>query len=216
MTDDLARYGRPSLPTLVSESKLRLSEIFRGLADRSKNSVSIEELRDAMGDRGFAMLLVVFAVLNLLPTPPGSTLILGIPLMLVSAQMMLGYQTAWLPRFLLDRSISADRFRQSIDYITPYLERLEKLVRPRYWPFDTITADRYLGLITFVMSVVVFLPIPFGNWLPACSIVVMGFALSERDGVFLGIGVAIAVLALATIAAVGAAGAVLAGAVFGL
>lgn len=216
MTDDLARYGRPSLPTLVSESKLRLSEIFRGLADRSKNSVSIEELRDAMGDRGFAMLLVVFAVLNLLPTPPGSTLILGIPLMLVSAQMMLGYQTAWLPRFLLDRSISADRFRQSIDYITPYLERLEKLVRPRYWPFDTITADRYLGLITFVMSVVVFLPIPFGNWLPACSIVVMGFALSERDGVFLGIGVAIAMLALATIAAVGAAGAVLAGAVFGL
>ena len=131
MTDDLARYGRPSLPTLVSESKLRLSEIFRGLADRSKNSVSIEELRDAMGDRGFAMLLVVFAGLNLLPTPPGSTLILGIPLMLVSAQMMLGYQTAWLPRFLLDRSISADRFRQSIDYITPYLERLRKRGRAR-------------------------------------------------------------------------------------
>lgn len=218
MTNDLAHSAMLPVPVSAppGEQKLRLSEIFRKLADESQISVSIEELRDAMGDRGFAMLLVLFAALNLLPLPPGSTLVLGIPLMLVSAQMMLGYSSAWLPRFLLSKSIRADRFRQSVGYVIPRLQWLEKLVRPRHWPFDTATADRYLGFASFVLAVAVFLPIPLGNWLPAFSVAVIGLALSERDGVFLGIGLALGLLSLAIIAAVVGAGAVLAGAVFGI
>lgn len=214
MTDHIARCLLLPMPFAASR-KTRLSEIFRRLAAESQHSVSIRELRDAMGDRGFAMLLVLFATLNLLPLPPGSSLVLGLPPMLVSAQLMLGRRTAWLPRFLLDKSIGAERFRQSVGYILPRLERLERMVRPRWWPFDMETSDRYLGLATFLLSVVVFLPIPLGNWMPAFSIAILGLALSERDGVFLGIGVALALLSLAIIGAVGAAGAALASAVFG-
>ena len=217
MTDELARPAMLPVPVpAMAAGKARLSKIFRRLAAESEPSVSIGELRDSMGDRGFAMLLVLFAALNLLPLPPGSTLVLGIPLMLVSAQMMLGYRTAWLPRLLLDKSISADRFRHAVSYVIPRLEWLEKLVRPRNWPFETADADRYLGLVAFVLSVVVFLPIPLGNWLPAFSIAVIGLALSERDGIFLAIGLGLGALSLAIIAAVVGAGAFLASAVFGI
>lgn len=214
MTDHIARCLLLPMPSAAS-AKTRLSEIFRRLAAEADHPVSIGELRGALGDRGFAMLLVLFATLNLLPLPPGTSVVLGLPLMLISAQLMLGFRTAWLPRFLLDISISADRFRQSVSYILPRLQRLERLVRPRWWPFDTETSDRYLGFVAFFLSVVVFLPIPFGNWMPAFSIAILGLALSERDGVFLGIGVALALLSMAIVGAVGVAGAALASAVFG-
>jgi hypothetical protein len=217
MTDELAPPAMLPVPVpTMAAGKARLSQIFRRLAAESEHSVSIEELRDSMGDRGFAMLLVLFAALNLLPLPPGSTLILGIPLMLVSAQMMLGYPSAWLPRFLLAKSIGADRFRHAVTFVIPRLEWLERLVRPRHWPFETADADRYLGIATFVLAVAVFLPIPLGNWLPAFAIAVMGLALSERDGLFFVFGIATGIASLAVIGAVvGAAGAI-ASAVFGV
>ncbi|MHB2264651.1 exopolysaccharide biosynthesis protein [Aliihoeflea sp. PC F10.4] len=216
MTDHIARCLILPMPDpCTASAKTRLSEIFRRLSDEAGERVSVEALLGAMGDRGFAMLLLLFATLNLLPLPPGTTVILGLPLVLVSAQLMLGLRKAWLPGFIVNRSISAERFRQSIGTILPRLERLERLVRPRWWPFDTDTSDRYLGVITFILSVVVFLPIPLGNWLPAFAVAILALALSERDGIFLGLGVALALLSLAIICAVGVAGAALASAVFG-
>lgn len=193
----------------------RLSQIFRQMAETAQGRVTVGEIRDAMGDRSFAALLVLFSALNLLPLPPGSTLIFGIPLILVSAQMVMGFRTAWLPQFLVRKSIDADRFRHASARLIPGLERLERLIRPRYWPFARDHADRVIGTVALVLAIAVFLPIPLGNWLPAFSTAIIGLALSERDGIFFGVGVAVGAISLAIIAAVvGAAGA-LAGALFG-
>ncbi len=193
----------------------RLSQIFTELAASANDPVSVGAIREALGDRSFAALLILFAALNLLPLPPGATLILGLPLILVSAQMVLGYRNAWLPRILLDKTVDAARFRRSSARLVPLLQRLERLVKPRHWPFSQAAADRVIGLLALVLSLAVTLPIPLGNWLPAFAIAVLGLALSERDGVFFAFGVATGVLSLAIIGAVvGAAGAV-AAAVFG-
>lgn len=195
----------------------RLSQVFVDLAAEARGPVSIGELRDAMGDRSFAALLVLFAAVNLLPLPFGSTLVLGLPIVLISAQMVAGYRTAWLPGWLLGKSISLGRFRSATRRMVPWLERLERVVRPRRWPFGSReVADRVIGLVALVMGIAVTLPIPLGNWLPAFSVAVVGLALSERDGVLLGAGIAVGAAALMVIAAVvGVAGAV-AGTMFGI
>lgn len=193
----------------------RLSQIFTDLAAEATAPVSIGVIRDALGDRSFAALLVVFAALNLLPLPPGATLILGLPLLLVSAQMVLGSRNAWLPRFMLEKTVHPDRFRTSSMRLIPLLQRLEQLVKPRHWPFSPGAADRVIGLIALLLSIAVTLPIPFGNWLPAFAIALLGLALSERDGLFFAAGIVTGIASLAIIGAVvGAAGAI-AGAVFG-
>lgn len=191
----------------------RLSTIMAAMAAQATGPVSIGEIRDALADRSFAALLVLFAIFNLLPLPPGTTLVLGPPLVLVSAQMVLGYRNAWLPRFVLDKKIAPDRFRRSTDRVLPWLRRLEQLVRPRSWPF---TGDRLIGAITLVLSIAITLPIPLGNWLPALSTAIIGLALSERDGIFFAIGLATAVLAFAVIGMVVGAAGMLAGAAFGV
>lgn len=40
-----------------------------------------------------------------------------------------------------------------------------------------------------MLAIVVTLPIPFGNWLPALATALIGLSLIERDGVLLAIGV---------------------------
>ncbi|MBO6902734.1 MAG: exopolysaccharide biosynthesis protein [Rhizobiaceae bacterium] len=187
----------------------RLSQVLRQLADSADGPVTVAMIRDALGDRSYAALLVFCASLNLLPLPPGSTLLFGPPLILLTVQMVAGYQTVWLPRTWLSRSVGHDRFRRMIGRLVPKLERLERLVKPRRWPFESPrTSDRIIGIIGLVLSIAVTLPIPFGNWLPAFAVAIIGLSLSERDGVFLALGTAVGIVSLLIIATViGAAGA---------
>lgn len=191
----------------VGNPPRRLSRIFQDLAVRAEDKITVAEIRQALGDRSFATLLVFFSSLNLLPFPPGSTLIFGPPVVLIALQMVLGNRTAWLPRFLLDKSIDAEKFRHMSERVIPRLIWIERLIKPRYWPFARDHADRAIGVIALILAIAVTLPIPLGNWFPAFSCVLVGLALSERDGVLLGVAVACGTLSLLVIAAVvGAAG----------
>ena len=49
-----------------------------------------------------------------MPLPPGASAVLGLPLIIVSAQMIYGSKHAWLPAFVSNRSLSAEQFR-SVD-----------------------------------------------------------------------------------------------------
>ena len=176
--------------------------LFAQMARDADGPVSIAHMRNALGNRSFAPLLVLFAAFNLLPLPPGASVVLGIPLIIVSAQMVYGSKQAWLPTFLMKRSMSADQFRRLMEWVIPRLIRLEKLVRPRYWPFWRRQGDRVIGVVALFLAVVVTLPIPLGNWLPALATALLGLALSERDGILLAIAGTVGILSLTIVAAV--------------
>jgi hypothetical protein len=167
-----------------------LSGVLRELADLETGAVSVRDIRNALADRSFATFLVFTSSINLLPFPPGSTLLLGIPIVLVSMQMVLGYPTVWLPEFFLRRSLSQKAFHKMTTWLIPFLERMENWVRPRYWPFGSIKGgERTVGLMALIFAIAVVIPIPFGNWLPALAAFICGVALSERDGFWLTVGV---------------------------
>ena len=180
----------------------RLSRLFAQIARDADSDVSLATIRDAMGDRGFAALLVFFAVINMIPSPPGTTLVLGLPLVIVGAQMAYGSRRVWLPQFVMRRSITADQFRALMRRVVPRLEQLERLIRPRYWPFWRRRGDRVIGFLALLMGVIVTLPIPLGNWLPAFATALYGLALVERDGILFGLASLVGLAALVVIASV--------------
>jgi hypothetical protein len=61
--------------------------------------------------------------------------------------------------------------------------------------------ERVIGLLALVMGTLVTLPIPLGNWFPALTIALSGLALSERDGVLLGVAAAVGAFSIALIVA---------------
>ncbi|MEL6203425.1 MAG: exopolysaccharide biosynthesis protein [Pseudomonadota bacterium] len=175
-----------------------LSTVLEDLAAKQEGpSVSVRAIRDALADRSFATFLLLTCLFNLLPFPPGSTLILGIPIIAVAIQMVCGRETVWLPKFFLNMSLNAKTFGKLTTVILPRMRKLERVIRPRYWPFATRRiAERNIGIIALLFGIFVFIPLPFTNWLPALAGAVCALALSERDGIWLAIGTAFGFLSM--------------------
>lgn len=194
------------VPAVATPRKPRpLSQVLRELSQQTRTDgnpvVTVRAIREALADRSFATFLVITCLLNLLPLPPGSTLVLGIPIIIVALQMVLGRETIWLPKFFLDMSLSDKSFEKMTSSIVPRLEKLERWLRPRYWPFpDNKAAERIIGTFALVIGVFVFLPIPGSNWMPALAGAICGLALSERDGKWLAIGVITGIISCSIVA----------------
>ncbi len=174
----------------------RLSAILLAIAQaQDRERISIGDLLSALRRRALGALLFIFAVPTALPMPPGVSAVVGAPLLFLSAQLMLGIKP-WLPRIITDRSLSRVDFEKVVTAVSPWLARAEGIMRPRL----TFMAHRPLvhlvGLVAFIMSIVLFLPIPLGNMLPSVAICIMSLGLLERDGVWVLIGLATSVAAV--------------------
>lgn len=180
----------------------RLSEILTEIAaDASRTDITIADLMHLIEGRARAALIFLFAVPNVLPAPPGLSGILGLPLLYLTFQMMMG-RIPWLPRIIAGRGISHASFAAMVDRVSPYLIRAEKLLRPRWGWLVNPRAEHILGAVALILAVVVTLPIPLGNMLPAFAICLIALGVLERDGVWAALGIVAAVLALMLSAAV--------------
>ena len=63
-------------------------------------------------------------------------------------------------------------------------------------------AERVLGALCLVLAVVLVLPIPLGNILPALAICLIALGVLERDGLWVVIGILVALLSLVLVAGV--------------
>ena len=169
-----------------------LSRVIVELGQTAGERVSLQELTEALTDRSFAALIILFAAPNLLPLPPGSSTFFGIPLILIASQLLLGRPRLWLPRLLRERSLDQATFARLTTRMEPVLQRFERLAKPRYWPLPQVVAERFVGLVVLLMALVLVFPIPFGNWTPAVAAILVSLGLSERDGIWLAIGTLVA------------------------
>lgn len=176
--------------------------MFAQLARDAEGPVTLGRIIESLGNRAFAPLLVLFAAINLVPLPPPSSAILGLPLLAIAAQMAYGNRRTWLPAFLMQRSVTADQFRLMMDWVIPKLRRIEDFIRPRYWPFWRRQGDRVVGAFAVILALSVVLPIPGGNWLPAFSSALLGLSLLERDGILFAIGSAFGLISMAWVAVI--------------
>ncbi|WP_410216907.1 exopolysaccharide biosynthesis protein [Paracoccus sp. (in: a-proteobacteria)] len=166
-----------------------LSDVLTRLAaDWEHLRISVEQLMSALRDRGLIGLLLILAFANAIPSPPGTSTVLGLPMLYLSWQMMRGGMP-WLPQFLAVRSFDIDHFRTIVSRAMPYLNRIERLLRPRIPPFSAPAAFRLLGAMCLLLSIVLVLPIPFGNLLPAAAIALICLGALERDGIWIAGGV---------------------------
>ena len=171
-----------------SRAPERVSEILAALAARKVRQVAVGDILEAFGNRAFGALIFVFAAPLVLPMPPGVSAVLGAPLLFVAAQWTVGRRTLWLPRAILGRTMTMGDFRRLIARLEPYLRKLERRLRPRLTFLLNPVGDRLVGAICFLLAIIVFLPIPFGNMLPSLAIAAFGIGAVERDGVAVLVG----------------------------
>jgi len=169
---------------MLSQSLNRkpLSAILREVAAREEPTVSIAELTELFGGRALGALLLVFSLACTLPLPPGGTTIFGAPLVLLAPQLVIGARAPWLPRRVRERTIDTRHLRRGLPKALGWLERVEAVSRPRLAFLFGAIGERAIGVVCTVLAVVLILPIPLGNILPAVAVSVLSLALVQRDG----------------------------------
>jgi hypothetical protein len=182
-------------------ARRRLSEMLDAIAnDPARETVAAVDVRDAMGDRAFGALMFFFAAPNTLPVNmPGVSVVLGLPMLFLALQLMIGLPVPWLPRFLLHKTFPRPGFARVLNHVVPWIRRAERLLRPRLTMLADGLFERVIGLACVVLAVVLILPIPFANTGPGIAICVLALALLERDGLatLLGLAIGTASIALA-------------------
>ena len=198
-----------TFPASPDETHKPLSVLLRELTEREGETILVDEVVDHFGRRAFAALLFIFAVPNLLPLPPGSTTILGLPLVLIAPQLVIGAPNLWLPRAVGRRPLKTRDLKRAFDKLLPRLVRIERWMAPRHgWLFGHV-GDRIIGLVCTLLALVLILPIPLGNVLPALSISTLSLGMTQRDGTVVMIGYGLVCASVGALAL--SAGAVVAG-----
>lgn len=176
----------------------RTSELIAALPDSFVGeTLTIGELVKALRSRVFGIGILLFAIPNIFPMPPGVPATMGLVLMLLGGQLAMGYDTIWLPKRLKNRTIPRETLRRIADRSVPWIQKFEKLSKPRLDSFTTQAGARAVGAVVFVLGLVLLMPFPFlGNIPPGAAACVLGLGLVERDGLIVLIGHVSSVVAL--------------------
>lgn len=170
--------------------------------DRSER-MSLAELVASLGERSMGWALLVFALINLLPLPMGSDTITAIPVLVVTAQIALGYDELRLPGLIARRRIGRKPFQKLVLRLGALFRPIERALKPRLaWLFEP-RAERIFGAYLFVVALALAAPIPLTGYLPACAIALAGIGLIEKDGLVALAGTALGLVGIGVTVAFG-------------
>ena len=162
---------------------LALSQrLARIVAAEGPDRLSFTELATQLHSRAWGGLLLIFAAINLLPLPPGTSAFFALPILIVSAQMVFGRATPWFPARLNRRGVTKQELRRLIGKIEWLEVRIERILKPRLPGLTGPAATRVIGLVCFFLALVAAIPVPLFHVAPAAAIVLFGLALIYRDG----------------------------------
>jgi hypothetical protein len=201
--------ARTSTKKVFSPEKKRTSQTLRDVLANNPDVMdfTVEKIVNSIGGSSFGTSLAFFAIPEVVPIPiPGLAAIVVIPTAVISAQMAAGHQQIKLPKFILKKTVPRKALAAAIHAILPFLEKAEKVSKPRWKWATTPLAKRLLGIFIFILALSIAFPMPGFNMPQAISTFIIALGLVENDGILVVAGVLAGFASLA----------LLGGAVFGL
>lgn len=154
-----------------------------------EEKVRISAILEAFHERGFGLLLFLFSLPAALPVPmPGLNSLIAIPLIVLTWQQMIGRHTVWMPKKILDAHIDRDFLTKIVDGSLPYVNKLERIIRPRLAWMTQGKFSLLIGFTGLIMAVSGAAPLLLVNTVPAIGITLMAVGVVMRDGLVVLVG----------------------------
>jgi hypothetical protein len=188
----------------------RLSEEFALiLREFEVESVTIREVMALLHGRGWVLLIMLLALPFCTPIPlPGLSTPFGLIIAIVGVRLSLGAKP-WLPVRLLETRLPPAVFARVFSVTRKILLAFERLLRPTLlWLTGSPRLEQLHAVPIVVCAVLLLLPlpIPFSNVLPAWGVLLLAGGLLERDGRFILAGYAATAVASLYFVVLGVAG----------
>ena len=161
--------------------------------ERENAQVSVDDVVHAVGRRSFGPLLLLAGLITLAPIIgdiPGMPTLMAVLVLLTSSQLLVGRETFWLPKWLLNRSLSRQKFDKALHYMKKPAKWVDGLLGVRLaW------MTGYIGIrVTAFACLLVALAMPPMEGIPfsangaGLALTLFGLGLVARDGLMLALG----------------------------
>jgi hypothetical protein len=175
--------------TAAPTEALAISERLTTLAlDVEGDAASMDWILAQLHERAFGLFLLVLALPCCIPFLYGVPQVVALPLMFISAQMLIGRDMPWLPRKLGARSVSKSSLEDLARRAGPWLRRIEAVSRPRLVGLTRPPMDQVVGLALVLFSASILVPLPGTNTVPGFAVVIVAMGLLQRDGILVILG----------------------------
>jgi hypothetical protein len=178
----------------------RLSDELAALVETfGERPVRPRDIINVLHGRAYTLLLLLLALPFCTPIPlPGFSMPFGLIIAFLGFRLALD-QRPWLPDRLLDMTLPPRFFTRLLRGARRLVQILETFLRPRLGGLMHARIFRHgcgVMILTCGLLLLLPLPIPFSNGLPALTVVLIAGAMLEEDGACLAAGLLAFVLTL--------------------
>jgi len=183
------------VPMKETQDATNLTELIHTMErmERENAQVSVDDVVHAVGRRSFGPLLLLAGLITLAPIIgdiPGMPTLMAVLVLLTSSQLLVGRETFWLPKWLLKRSLSRQKFDKALHYMKKPAKWVDGLLGVRLaW------MTGYIGIrVTAFACLLVALAMPPMEFIPfsangaGLALTLFGLGLVARDGLMLALG----------------------------
>ena len=173
----------------MSERGALLPTLDRLFAGPRDSVLTLEEFLAGLDTRSYAFAIAALDIINCVPTGiPWLSTVTGVPMFLLASQYFLGRPSPSLPAFIGRRGFSRGKLQDFLSRARGRIGQLESIVRPRHDWWLSGMPRRALLAAWLLLIILLALPIPFDNLLPALAILFFCLAMLEGDGMMAIIG----------------------------
>jgi hypothetical protein len=155
-------------------------------------------LVDIIGVQSHAVAILLFALLNLLPGPPGYSIFIGLAIMMFS-WLLISSSPMQLRPYIGERRLPLGLLTKSIHAMDKMVGFVAKISSPRWSTFYSPNAIKGLGYFMMLMGALMLFPVPFTNTVPSAGTAIIAVGLLNKDGLAIATGLVVGLVGLAIV-----------------
>ena len=142
---------------------------------------SVSDLLDIYDDRAFG------PIFSLLGAIPGLPMVVGVMIILFSAQLLLGRNHPWVPRFIERLSVSGQKISTARKKSGKALAQIDNLIEQRIaWAISPVFRRVAAAIVLLLGALMIPMEmVPFAVALPGAGVTMIGISLVGRDGLLM-------------------------------
>lgn len=160
-----------------------LARLLRRLADDGgETGLTLHQIRDRLDERAYGLLILLLSIPCLVPGLYGVPQAVGVIIILIAAQLLIGREEPWLPRWVLNLRAKGAWLKAMADFAESKLGWVDRLSRPRLLGFATGPGEKLAA--GFMILATLTIVLPFTNTIPSIALALLSVGLIQRDGLF--------------------------------
>ncbi|ASE38976.2 exopolysaccharide biosynthesis protein [Brevundimonas vesicularis] len=179
-----------------------VTRLLRRLADDGGDAgLTLHEIRDRLDERAYGLLILLLSIPCLVPGLYGVPQVVGLIVILLAGQMLVGREEPWLPRWFLNLRCKGSWLKAMADFAETKLGWIDRLSRPRLRRFADGPGEKLAAVFMILATVTIVMPLT--NTIPSIALALLSVGLIQRDGLFVLAGCAVTTVWLTILGALG-------------